>query len=216
MEDVAVPVVSVEPAGGDAVAITFETPPAFDGEPGQFVRLGAEIDDEIVQRFYTLSSPDVDETFEVTVSVDPEGSLGPWLADRDPGDTVTVSGPYGDHYYESEPQVIVVAAGPGIGPAVGIGERAIRDGGEVAVVYPADQEIHADRLESLSRDGARLVPFDDDLPSAIVEALDAVPGTPFVYGFEGFISEAARGLREAGVDTDDAKIESFGPGPGED
>lgn len=215
MEDVAVPVVGVESAGEDAVAITFESPPEFDGSPGQFVRLAAEIDDEIVQRFYTLSSPDVAETFEVTVSVDPEGSLGPWLADRSPGDTVTISGPYGNHYYEGETQLVVVAAGPGIGPAVGIGERAVDDGAEVALVFPAEQVIHRDRLDALAEAGAMLLPYED-LDAAIAEALDDVPGTPFVYGFEGFVSDAARGLRAAGVDTDDAKIESFGPGPEDD
>ncbi|MFW5919138.1 MAG: FAD-dependent oxidoreductase, partial [Halanaeroarchaeum sp.] len=145
MEDVSVPVRSVESAGPDAVAISFETPPEFDGSPGQFVRLSATIDGEVVQRFYTLSSPDVAESFEVTVAVDPEGSLAPWLADRDPGDTVTVSGPYGDHYYEGDGPVVVLAAGPGIGPAVGIGERAIREGQPVAIVYPEGHPIHRDR-----------------------------------------------------------------------
>lgn len=216
MEDVSVPVTAVESAGDDAVAITFESPPVFDGSPGQFVRLAAEIDDEIVQRFYTLSSPDVEETFEVTVAIDPEGSLGPWLAAREPGDEVTVSGPFGNHFYEGEASVVVIASGPGIGPAVGIGERAIRDGGDVAIVYPAGHPIHRERLDALADAGAVLVTFEDDLDGAIADALDAVPGTPFVYGFEGFISAAAHALRDAGIDTDDAKIESFGPGPDDD
>ncbi|MFW5924110.1 MAG: FAD-dependent oxidoreductase [archaeon] len=213
MEDVSVPVRSVESAGPDAVAITFETPDGFEGAPGQFVRLSATIDGEVVQRFYTLSSPDVTETFEVTVAVDPEGSLAPWLAVRDPGDTVTVSGPYGDHYYEREESVVVLAAGPGIGPAVAIGERAIDDGASVAVVHPKDQSIHADRLSALDEAGAVLVTFAEDLEAAVATAVDDVGGTVFVYGFEGFVSDAAAALEAAGRDPEDAKIESFGPGP---
>ncbi|MFW6003207.1 MAG: ferredoxin--NADP reductase [Halanaeroarchaeum sp.] len=213
MEDVAVPVRSVESAGEDAVAITFETPPAFDGAPGQFVRLSATIDGEVVQRFYTLSSPDVEETLEVTVSVDPDGSLAPWLADREPGDTVTVSGPYGDHYFEDEDAVVVIAAGPGIGPAVGIGERAVREGADVAIVYPADHPIHRERLLALGEEGATIVTFADDLESAVEEAVTTVDGTPFVYGFEEFVSAAANALEAVGIDADTAKIESFGPGP---
>jgi ferredoxin-NADP reductase len=213
MEDVSVTVRAVESAGPDAVAITFETPPEFDGEPGQFVRLSATIDGEVVQRFYTLSSPDVSETFEVTVGIDPEGSLAPWLADRDPGDAVTVSGPYGDHFYEGEAAATVLAAGPGIGPAVGIGERALDDGADVAVVYPAGHPIHQDRLDALADAGATLLTFDDDLAAAVADAIEQVDGTAFVYGFEGFVSDAAAALESAGVDADAAKIESFGPGP---
>ncbi|MGM0397428.1 MAG: FAD-dependent oxidoreductase [Halobacteriota archaeon] len=213
MEDVAVPVRSVESAGADAVALTFETPAQFDGAPGQFVRLSATIDGEVVQRFYTLSSPAVEETFEVTVSVDPEGSLAPWLADRDPGDTVTVSGPYGDHYFEGEDAVVVIAAGPGIGPAVGIGERALRDGTAVAIVYPAGHPIHRERMAALAAEGATIVTFEDDLEAAVEKAVTAVDGAPFVYGFEEFVSAAANALESVGIDPDDAKIESFGPGP---
>ncbi|WP_259519424.1 FAD-dependent oxidoreductase [Halanaeroarchaeum sp. HSR-CO] len=213
MEDVAVPVRSVESAGADAVAITFETPAQFDGAPGQFVRLSATIDDEVVQRFYTLSSPDVEETFEVTVSVDPAGSLAPWLADREPGDTVTVSGPYGDHYYEGEDAVVVIAAGPGIGPAVGIGERALREGTGVAIVYPEGHPIHRDRMAALTDGGATIVTFEDDLEGAVEEAVTAVDGAPFVYGFEEFVSAVANALEAVGIDADEAKIESFGPGP---
>lgn len=213
MEDVSVQVRSVESVGQDVVAITFESPHDFGGEPGQFVRLSATVDGNYVQRFYTLSSPDTTDTFEVTVAVDPEGSLGPWLADREPGDSVTISGPFGDHFYEDEESVVVIAAGPGIGPAVAIGERTVREGGAVAVVYPADLHVHDDRLDALSEEGADLVTFEDDLEDAVSGAISAVNGTAFVYGFESFVTEAVQALESAGVDRDEVKIESFGPGP---
>lgn len=213
MEDVSVPVRAVETVGDAAVAITFESPEEFEGAPGQFVRLSATVEGEHVQRFYTLSSSDVSPTFEVTVAVDPEGTLGPWLADRDAGDTVTVSGPYGDHFYEGEQSVVVFAAGPGIGPAVGIGERALREGSTVGIVYPDGLDIHRERLHELDADGATLVSFDADLEAAVEEAIESVEGTPFVYGFEGFVSDVVNALETVGVDIETAKIESFGPGP---
>ncbi|MFB6093480.1 MAG: FAD-dependent oxidoreductase [Halanaeroarchaeum sp.] len=213
MEDVSVLVRTVEAAGPDTVTVEFESPSDFAGRPGQFVRLQATIDGEVRQRFYTLSSPDTAETFEVTVEVDPEGSFGPWLADRGPGDEVTVSGPYGDHYYEGESSLVVVAAGPGIGPAVGIGERAIAEDASVALVIPADRTVHQDRLSTLASAGVVLVEFESDLEGAVAEAVDAVDGTAFVYGFEGFASEAIAALDAAGVSEDATKIESFGPGP---
>ncbi|MFB6132073.1 MAG: FAD-dependent oxidoreductase [Halanaeroarchaeum sp.] len=213
MEDVSVRVRSVEPVGEDVVAITFESPPDFDGEPGQFVRLSATVDGNIVQRFYTLSSPDTTETFEVTVAIDPEGSLGPWLGNRDPGDTIDLSGPYGDHFYEGEEGVVVIAAGPGIGPAIAIGERTIREGGTAALVYPVTLDVHADRLDELADAGVDLMTFEDDLDDAVSRATSAVDGTAFVYGFESFVSDAVRALESVGIDASDVKIESFGPGP---
>lgn len=213
MEEVSVPVRSVETVGDDVIAITFESPHDFDGEPGQFVRLSATVDGDVVQRFYTLSSPDTTETFEVTVAIDPDGSLGPWLVDRDPGDSIAVSGPYGDHFYEGEEGVVVIAAGPGIGPAIAIGERTIREGGTVALVYPDTLEVHGDRLDALAAEGADLVTFEDDLDEAVSRATSTVDGTPFVYGFESFVSEAVRALENVGIDATDVKIESFGPGP---
>ncbi|MDY6779709.1 MAG: FAD-binding oxidoreductase, partial [Halobacteria archaeon] len=69
------------------------------------------------------SSPRVGEAFEITVGVDPDGDLSPALADLRTGDTVEVDGPYGRVYYEGG-DAVVLAGGPGVGPAVGIGERA--------------------------------------------------------------------------------------------
>jgi ferredoxin-NADP reductase len=60
-------VAAVREIGPDSIALDIETPDGFDARPGQFVKLsgGGE------SRFYTISSPDVDGTFEVTIEVDP-------------------------------------------------------------------------------------------------------------------------------------------------
>lgn len=215
MDDVAVPLESVADAGPDTIAMTFRSPSGFDAAPGQFIELSARVEDEVIQRYFTLSSPRVTDSFEITVSIDPEGALGPWLADREPGDTIQMSGPYGNSYYEGEDEVVVLAAGPGIGPAIGIGERALDEGGSVAIVHPAGSAVHRERLSDLSEAGAHVFRPADGLSSVTAEALEAVGGTVFVYGFSDFVQTAVAAIEAAGWDPDEAKVESFGPGPDE-
>lgn len=213
MDDVEVSIRAVTDAGPETIAMTFDAPPDFDAAPGQFIQLSARIEDELVQRYFTLSSPGVNDTFEITVSVDPEGELGPWLADREPGDTVRLSGPFGGAYYEGEERVVVLAAGPGIGPAIGIGELALEGDADVALVYPAGTAVHQDRLEELDASGAHLFQSADGLEDVTAKAIDRVGGTLFVYGFSPFVKSAVEAMEATGVDADEAKVESFGPGP---
>jgi 3-phenylpropionate/trans-cinnamate dioxygenase ferredoxin reductase subunit len=213
MEDVAVAVESVHSVGPDGIAIELSAPEAFDALPGQFVRLTAEVDGEDVSRVYTISSPDVEDTFEITVEVDPEGTLTPWLADADPDSVVRVSGPYGNAHYEGEDRVVVVAGGPGVGPAVAIAERAVADGGEAAVAYRDGAPLHGDRLEELADEGA-FVSFldgDDDLDAAVADAVGGDAGEQvFVYGFDGFVTAAREAIEATGRDSAAAKVENFG------
>ena len=212
MDGTAVEVRAVESVGSDTVAVELETPPEFDAAPGQFVTVEATIDGESVTRYYTLSSPNVDGTFEVTVEVDPEGELGPWLADADSGTVVEVAGPFGRSSYEGEERLVVIAGGPGVGPAVGIGERALDDGNEVAIVYRDETHAHGDRLHALEDAGVPTLLLDGDegLTDALAQAIDTVGGQVFVYGFAAFVEEARDVLDEMGIDPTDAKVENFG------
>ncbi|WP_327053108.1 FAD-binding oxidoreductase [Halomicrococcus gelatinilyticus] len=213
MDATEVEVRAVRDVGPATVALELATPAGFDARPGQFVQVRGEVDGEAVTRHYTLSSPSAEETFEITVGVDPEGDLSPWLAERDPGDTVGVAGPYGDAYYEDEASVVVLAGGPGVGPAVGIGERAADDGSDVTVVYRDEEPAHEDRLRALEAEGATVVmttePLSDD--DRVREVLSAADGQPFVYGFADFLADAEDALAAAGHDPDAAKAENFGP-----
>ncbi|MFB6079923.1 MAG: FAD-dependent oxidoreductase [Haloferacaceae archaeon] len=212
--DAVVTVTAVETVGPDTVAIEVETPEGFEAAPGQFVRLGATVDGTEYARFYTISSADVAGTVEVTVGVD-EAEGGPFsahLAALAPGDRLTMSGPFGDQYYRGESRVVVLAGGPGVGAAVGIGERALADGASVAVVYRDDgAPVHRDRLAALREAGADVTVTDGPIDDAVAAALAGTPGEQvFVYGFEAFVEEARRALADAGADPADAKVESFG------
>lgn len=204
-------VAAVRDVGPDTVAIDIETPEGLSARPGQFVKLTFDVDGEEESRFYTISSPDVEETFEITVGIDPDGTLGPLLADLEADDTVTISGPFGSDFYEDESRAVILAGGPGVGPAIGIAERALDEGNEAAVIYQDDDPVHEDRLTALEERGAfvRLIVTEGDLASATADALDA-DGQLFVYGFAEFIDVAMDAIEAADGDTETAKIENFG------
>jgi 3-phenylpropionate/trans-cinnamate dioxygenase ferredoxin reductase subunit len=116
---------------------------------------------------YTISSPDVHDTFEITIEVDPEGTLTPWLADADPGTTVRVLGPFGNAYYEGESEVFVLAGGPGIGPAIAIAERVAGNGGRPTVIYRDEAPFHRDRFQELDKNGASVTILDPESHSRV-------------------------------------------------
>ncbi|WP_340099925.1 FAD-dependent oxidoreductase [Salinibaculum salinum] len=211
MDQTAVTVAAVHDVGPDAIAVEFETPEGFEARPGQFVKLIATVDGEAQPRFYTISSPDVTDTFEITIGIDPEGEVTPRLRTLAAGDEMTLSGPYGDAYYEDESRVLVLAGGPGIGPAVGIAERALDVGGQAAIVYRDDEPIHEDRLADL---GARGVGIEiltpaETLDDAVADALTDETQV-FIYGFAAFLDDATSALEAAGADPEAAKVENFG------
>jgi ferredoxin-NADP reductase len=207
-------VTAADSVGSDTVALTFESPAEFDAQPGQFVKLSATVDGESYARFYTLSSPAETDTCEVTVGVRAGG--GPCsrhLADLEAGDEIDVSGPFGSAHYEGEARVVVLAGGPGVGPAVGIAERALDDGNEAAVVYryDGDAPAHEERLDALRQRGGEVVITDGEIDEAVAEALTGDGDEQaFVYGFAEFIEQGLEAIRTAGADTDTAKVENFG------
>ncbi|NHX35755.1 MULTISPECIES: FAD-dependent oxidoreductase [Halolamina] len=209
-------VVDRESVGPDTFTLTFETPEGFEGLAGQFVRLSGAVSGESYARFYTLSSPDTEDTFEITVEVAEEGGpFSDYLADLSAGDEVAVAGPYGEEYYDGEARAVVLAGGPGVGAAVAIAEAAVANDAEAAVVYRHDGEpAHAERLDALVDAGADVTTLgegDDAFAAAVDDALTNAAGEGvFVYGFAGFVETATEAIEAAGGDPDGAKVESFG------
>lgn len=210
MEGTVVEIVDRRAVGPGTVAVTIEAPPGFDARPGQFVQVRATVDGERVTRHYSISSREVSGRLEVTVGVDPDGALSPWLAEADAGDTLEVDGPFGRVFYEGEPSVVVLASGPGIGPAVAVAERAISDGGDAAVVYRTDDLVHERRLAGLARAGApvHVVGEQSNFRAAVARSIDR--GRAFVYGFEPFVEAAEGAIEAAGGDPSRTKVENFG------
>jgi ferredoxin-NADP reductase len=213
MEATDVAIRAVRPVGPETVAITLETPPGFVAEPGQFllVRLPpGETDDEGAGRHYTISSPRVTDTFEITVEIDPDGTVSPWLGERAPGDELVAEGPFGTVCYEGDGPVLAIAGGPGIGPALAIAERAREHGHDAAIVYLDDEPVHEDRLAALAADGVSVAMVGEE--TAVGDAIAPVieVGQPYVFGFKSFCELALDGIEAAGGDPDAAAVESFG------
>ena len=212
--DATVTVTEVTAVGPETIAINFESPEEFHAQPGQFVKLSATVAGEEYARFYTLSSPDVADTFEITVEIDPaeSGPFSDHLAELAAGDEIEMSGPFGSDYYEDESRVVVLAGGPGVGPAVGIGERAHADGNAVHLVYRADTPVHETRLSELETAGATVtITTDEAFAAAVDEAVTAAADEQvFVYGFGEFVTAATAAIEAAGGDPDGAKVENFG------
>lgn len=211
MTERAVRISTVESVGPDAIVVGLEPPPEFDARPGQFVKLTATVDGESISRYFSISSPSPADRLEVTVALHPDGTLGPWLAERDVGATVVLDGPYGTVYYEGEPRVVALAGGPGIGAASAIVERAVSDGADAAIVYRDESPIHESRLAALSAAGAEVVITGTDAAfTAAVARIDLRDGQAFVYGFPAFLQTALAAIEAAGGDPDRAKVENFG------
>jgi len=211
MEPTDTEILDVRSVGADTVAIDIATPDEFDAQPGQFVKLSATLEGEETSRFYTISSPTVSTEFEIIVEIDPEGTLGPWLADSSVGDSVTLEGPFGNNFYEGESEVLILAGGPGVGPAIGIAEHTLGEGGDAAVVYCDEDPILEDRLDAARENGAfvSVVENEAELTDPVADALTEDTQV-FVYGFAEFLDTATSVISNSGGTPEDAKVENFG------
>ncbi|MCL9815386.1 FAD-dependent oxidoreductase [Natronocalculus amylovorans] len=211
--DATVSVRSTADVGPNTIVIEFDSPDGFEAQPGQFVKLTGEVNDESYSRFYTLSSPDVTDTFEVTIGIDESegGEFSVHLGTLEAGDELEMSGPFGSDYYEGESRVVVLAGGPGVGPAIGIGDRALADGNEAAIVYQDDAPAHEERLAELEARGATVYVVSDGIEDAVEATVSGESGEQvFIYGFASFIETAEAALEAIGADPSDAKVENFG------
>ncbi len=210
--DDTVRVADIDAVGSQTVAIQFDSPSEFAAHPGQFMKLSGEVNGENYNRFYTLSSSDMIDTFEVTVGVDPQeaGPFSEHLGNLTQGDQIHASGPFGQNFYAGEPAVAILAGGPGVGPAVGIGEAAVADNHDVTIIYRTDDPAHGTRLNELDSAGASVAITDESLGRWVTELISDVDKTQiFIYGFEQFVNDATAALETVDIDPSSAKIENF-------
>lgn len=204
-------VTQIEDVGPDALAITANTPTNFTAQPGQFVRVRVERPSGSVDRYYTVSSPFVSKTFEMTVTIDPGGELSPWFETLSSGDTIQFSGPFGATYYTDEEHTIALGSGPGIGPAIAVAERTLAEGGTTTVICHGEDILHESRLADLAANGSSVYFTDsDERFTETVTSLHETGSSVFVYGFSSFAELAKQTLDEAGYPAENVSIENFG------
>jgi ring-1,2-phenylacetyl-CoA epoxidase subunit PaaE len=113
----------------DAVAVTFEVPPAlrerFRFVQGQHLTLRAVIDDRDLRRSYSICSAVQDEVLSIAIKRNPGGAFSNWANDRlREGDTLDVMPPLGHFGVALDPAArrhyLAFAAGSGITPLLSI------------------------------------------------------------------------------------------------
>ena len=223
----------------DAVAVTFDAPPAFRAfAPGQYLTLRATIDGQDVRRCYSICSALDDATLRVGIKQLPGGRFSTWANTilRE-GDSVQVMRPDGRFGVALDPGASRVfaafVAGSGITPILSImktvlerepasrcflffGNRATRD-----IMFRDEIEDLKDRFLSrlsvfhvLSRERQELDILNGHLDPEKVPALTRLMPPPdhvFVCGPQAMIEGLEPALAAAGIARERIHVERFTP-----
>ena len=182
-------IVAVHPATRDAVSVVIKPGRGWRGHtPGQYVRVGIDVDGVRQWRAYSLTS-DVgrrDGCIAITVKAIPDGKVSNHLVRRATvGTIVQLDQAAGEFTLGAVPpsKILFVTAGSGITPVMGMLRNLAGDETDVVVVHSAptaDDVVFGGELRMLARlgrirlveihtttdgmlDGARLEEFVDDL-----------------------------------------------------
>ncbi|HTW89561.1 MAG TPA: FAD-dependent oxidoreductase [Candidatus Binataceae bacterium] len=121
--------------------------PAVKFVPGQFISISIPLGDETRTRPYTIaSSPEDGEPFEICFNRVPGGRGVDYLFERQPGDELLISGPFGLFNVDQPPaaELIFVAIGTGVAPIRPMIRRLLSSGFQPRfhLLYAAHDEAH--------------------------------------------------------------------------
>ncbi|HUJ15708.1 MAG TPA: FAD-dependent oxidoreductase [Thermoanaerobaculia bacterium] len=188
----------------------------FEFEPGQWVNFRFP---EGVSRAYTIASaPERPDALQLCVRIG-AGKGGAALKKLNPGDSVTIDGPFGDFVLPREggQPVVFVAGDTGIAPvrSIVLHMLATKDPRAITVLYEPDQRhiLYAGDFDPLARDRA-IVHESGRVETLIARNRRTLErALKMVAGFDGFLARVQASLRANGVESSDAIVESFGPEP---
>lgn len=136
----------VQPVTRDAIAVTFELPPAL--EPafaylqGQYLTLRTTLEGQEIRRSYSICSAVQDRRLRVAIKRVPAGVFSNWAAEHlKPGATIDVMPPQGSFHLPVQPQsarhIVAFASGSGITPVLSIVKTTLlaEPGTSVTLVY---------------------------------------------------------------------------------
>ncbi len=135
---------------------------------GQYVQLKAPKypgNHEEVFRAYSIASSPLDHNkIELIIGLVPDGICSTYVHKYlEVGDTVTITGPYGDFYYqESDREILMVAAGTGMAPILSILHqlKAINSQRKATFYFGARHEEDLFFLEEMKKFESDLVSFE--------------------------------------------------------
>ncbi|MFI7024946.1 ferredoxin reductase [Micromonospora sp. NPDC049900] len=160
-------IVEVRPETADAATVLIQPGRSWNGHvPGQYIRLGVDVDGVRQWRAYSVTSPPGRRTdpISVTVKAIPDGVVSNHLVRRvRPGTLVQLDQARGDFVLPSPApeRVLFLTAGSGITPVAGMLRSGALDGSDVVLVHSAptaDDVVFGPELRALAARGAlRLV-----------------------------------------------------------
>ena len=115
--------------------------------PGMFVSIAIPLAEGARVRPYSIaSSPEDGEPFEICFNRAPNGAGAAWLFERETGDELEFTGPFGAFTLDRAPEAetIFVAEGTGVAPIRPMIRRALadREGPPIHLLYAADRAEH--------------------------------------------------------------------------
>ena len=155
-------VVEVRPETADAATLVLKPGRGWQGHvPGQYVRVGVDVDGVRQWRTYSLTSVPGEALISITVTAVPDGLVSNHLVRRTPVGTVLQLDQAAGDFVLPDPRpakVLLVTAGSGITPAMGIARSQLAELTDVVWVHSAPTAadvIFAEELRALP--GVRLV-----------------------------------------------------------
>ena len=174
-------IVALHPETRDAVTVVIKPGRGWRGHtPGQYVRVGVDVDGVRQWRAYSLTSRTSDDTIAITVKAIPDGTVSNHLVRRATvGTIVQLDQAAGDFTLgdKASAKILFVTAGSGITPVMGMLRNMTDQHSDVVVVHSApsaSDAIFGGELRMMARQGRiRLVERHTDTDGWLdVERLD--------------------------------------------
>lgn len=164
-------IVAIHPETRDAVSVVIKPGRGWRGHtPGQYVRIGIDVDGIRQWRAYSLTSTTTDDTIAITVKAIPDGKVSNHIVRRArPGTVVQLDQAAGEFTLgeQAPPKILFLTAGSGVTPVMGMLRNMAAEGSDVVVVHSAptaDDVIFGGELRQLARQGRiRLVEKHTDV-----------------------------------------------------
>lgn len=210
------------------------TSPVFDYRPGQYLDVLHSSKGDECYRSYSIASLSNDGFLELHVRRIPGGVVSGWLHGQKVGAQIRVRGPFGQCFYlpdKIERKLVLVGAGTGLAPLVGITREALRQGhrGAIDLVHGAVEPSGLylrEELDQLAAEHPQLRVYRCVLREAGARELEGpldqialrVAGplkqvTAFLCGDDQIVRKLQRSLFLAGVPSGEILADPFTPAP---
>ncbi len=153
-------IVAIHPETRDAVSVVIKPGRGWRGHtPGQYVRIGVDVDGVRQWRAYSLTSETGQDTIAITVKAIPDGKVSNHLVRRATvGTIVQLDQAAGDFTLgaQTPPKILFLTAGSGVTPVMGMLRNLADPTADITVVHSAptvDDVIFGGELRTLAREG---------------------------------------------------------------